>query len=94
MPEVRPILRNIPVAKYTIGLCHFGHFEPYKTIEVKADSSQAALIEARKLLNPSTVESVRWVSTTPNEDHIAYQKELRIGYAAVDAAVAANRLKN
>lgn len=64
-------LHYIPVAEYTIGLCHYGHKEPYKTIEVKADSMQQAMEEGRKLLKPSTVEHICNVATRPNPDHVA-----------------------
>jgi hypothetical protein len=86
---LRPALRHVPVAVYTIGLFYYRKAEPYKTVQVKADNKQAALEEGRKLLNPSTVESVRCISTAPNPSHIAYQEELRIGYSAFDATTAA-----
>ena len=90
---LRPNLRHIPVAEYTLGLCYYGHTEPFKTVAVKADSRQAAMIEGRNLLNPSTVQSVRYISVAANAEHIAYQAELRRGYAAFDAAVASNALR-
>ena len=67
----RPVLKYIPVAEYTIGLCYSGHYEPYKTVNVKADSLGQAMKKGRQLLNPSIIENVRHVSTRPNPDHVA-----------------------
>lgn len=64
-------LKYIPVAEYTIGCCHYGHKEPYKTVDVKADSLQVATVKGRALLNPSIIENVCHVETRPNPEHVA-----------------------
>lgn len=56
---------------YDIGLCHQGRTESYKTVTVKADSRQKAIDDGRKLLSPSTWESVRYVATRSNPDYVA-----------------------
>lgn len=55
---------HIPIAEYTIGICHWGHSTPYKTVDAKADSRQEAMEKGRKLLNPSTVEPVPCLDST------------------------------
>lgn len=62
-------------AIYTIGLCHHGHQEAYKTVEVKADDKMKAMEKGRKLLNPSTVEHVTYVGVRPNEEYDTYQNK-------------------
>ncbi|MCK9987766.1 MAG: hypothetical protein AzoDbin1_04238 [Azoarcus sp.] len=64
-------LKYIPVAEYTIGCCHYGKQEPYKTVDVKADSLAVAMAEGRKLLKPSTAEHLCHVETRPNPEHVA-----------------------
>ncbi len=64
-------LKYIPVAEYTIGCCYYGKTEPYKTVDVKADSLTVAMAKGRELLKPSTVEHIRHVETRPNPEHVA-----------------------
>lgn len=73
---VSPIPRYIPVAIYTIGLCRYAHSEPYKTVEVKADSHQQAMFESYALLQPSTIEHIKYVGVKPNPEHIEYMSSL------------------
>jgi hypothetical protein len=65
------VLRYIPVAEYTIGCCYYGKKEPYKTVNVKADSLSVAMAKGRDILKPSTVEHICHVETRPNPDHVA-----------------------
>lgn len=64
-------LKYIPVAEYTIGCCYYGKKEPYKVVDVKADSLAGAMTKGRKLLKPSTVEHICHVETRPNPEHVA-----------------------
>lgn len=63
----RPIPKYIARAIYTIGLCHYEHKEPYKTVDVAEDSKSKAIEKARLLLKPTIVESVKYISCRPNE---------------------------
>lgn len=72
-----PIPRYVPVAEYEIGCCYYGHAKPFKTMKVKADSLEEAMILGRKLLTPSTVQHVVHISTSPNPDYLAYTEERR-----------------
>lgn len=63
-------MRYIPIAEYTIGICHYFHTEAYKTVDVKADSMAQAMTLGSKLLQPSTVEHICHVATRPNPDYL------------------------
>lgn len=63
-------LRYIPTAIFVLGVCHYGHQTPYKTVEVKADNLSQAMKEGRVLL-PSTVEHLVHVTTRSNPEHTA-----------------------
>jgi hypothetical protein len=65
--DFRPIPTYIPRAIYTIGLCHYGHQEPYKTVDVPGDDKLKAVQQGRELLKPSTIENVRYISHRPND---------------------------
>jgi tRNA nucleotidyltransferase (CCA-adding enzyme) len=60
----------IPVAVYKFGCCHYGATTPFKTVEVKADSMDAARTAAFELLKPSTVQHLRHIETRPNPLHM------------------------
>ena len=77
--DFRPIPKYIERAIYTIGLCHYGHQEHYKSVDVKSDDKFKAIEEGRKLLNPSTVEHVKYVSCQPNEEYdLHYNKKSKL----------------
>lgn len=77
-------LRYIPVAIYEVGLCHYGHRESYKTVEVAADDKMKALRLAHPLLKPNTVEHIDIVGVRPNPEHIEFNKKLKEHYASSD----------
>ena len=68
----RPIPKFIARSIYTIGLCHYGHTEAFKTVEVQEDDKLRAIKKGKSLLNPSTVESVRCIDVRPNEEYDIY----------------------
>lgn len=68
-------LKYIPVAEYTIGCCYYGHKEPYKTVDVKADSLSVAMSKGRELLKPTICEHICHVATRPNPEHVASLEE-------------------
>ncbi len=61
--------RHVPVALYTIGLCHYGAKTPFKTVEVAADSARLAMTQAWIALQPSHIQTVHHVSRRPNPAH-------------------------
>lgn len=71
----RPIPKYIANAIHTIGLCHYQHKEPYKTVEVAADNKFTALELGRNLLNPSQVEHIRHMGYKPNEEFQLHQNK-------------------
>lgn len=64
--DFRPIPKHISRAIHTVGACHYGHTEPYKTVDVVVDDKMKAMAEGRKLLNISTVEHLKYVGSKPN----------------------------
>lgn len=69
------VLQHVPIALYTYGLCYYGHHgDPYKTIEVEADSKLEAQHKAYAELKPGAVQSICYVSTAPNS---RYDTEVR-----------------
>lgn len=73
--DFRHIPKYIPNGIHTVGLCHYGHKEPYKTVDVLSDNKQKAMEEGRKLLNPSTVEHIVYVGSKPNEAFSEHQNK-------------------
>lgn len=61
--------RRVPVALYTIGLCHYGAKTPFRTVEVAADSARLALTQAWIALQPSHIQTVCQVLMRPNPAH-------------------------
>lgn len=70
--DFRPIPIYIARSIFTIGLCHYGHTEAFKTVEVEEDNKLKAIEKGKVLLNPSTVESVKYIDSRPNEEYNAY----------------------
>jgi hypothetical protein len=66
------VLKYFGIGLYVIGCCHYGHTEPYRTVEVVADSLCQAMEIGRAKLSPSLVEHICHVSTRPNPE---FQRE-------------------
>ncbi len=67
--DFKPIPKHIPLAIHTIGVCHYNHKEPYKTIDIAHDDKMIAIQEARKILAPTTVEHLKYEGCRPNEEY-------------------------
>ena len=70
-------LQYIPVALYTVGVCHYGHKEPYRTVEVEADNRNIAWGLGRVELQPSINESICVVGFKPNPRYLEWRSEYR-----------------
>lgn len=72
-------LMSIPIAIHIFGCCYSGHKEPFKTVEIEADSRyDTGLYEkAFKLLNVSTVEHMCYVGYRPNPRYLEWRSAYR-----------------
>lgn len=67
--EFKPIPKYVARAIHTIGLCHYGHNEAYKTVDVAEDNEIKAMEKGRKLLNPSPTEHIKHLGIKSNEEY-------------------------
>lgn len=62
--------------EYIVGCSTTWDEKPERTVKVKADNWWVAKIKGRALLNPSSVERVFIVSTSPNPERVEYMELL------------------
>ncbi len=73
--DFRTIPKHISRAIHTIGLCHYGHSEAHKTVDVAIDDKNKAIAEGKKLLNPTPTEHIQHIGIKSNEEYDSYQNK-------------------